>query len=95
MRKFHFLGASLGRFLKDLYWIVGAEEEIGEHLVPFDRLTVGRLMDNLDIEIDRWKQSLCPEVSVDGLFARNSVVHKWKAPHRVFADLPRRVCNPI
>ena len=32
--------------------------------------------------LEQWKQSLCPQVAVGGLFARNAVVHKWKAPFR-------------
>jgi hypothetical protein len=29
-----------------------------------------------------WQNSLCPRVEVGGLFARNPVAHKWKAPFR-------------
>lgn len=32
--------------------------------------------------LDRWKASLCKQVSVGGMLARNSVAHKWRAPYR-------------
>lgn len=33
-------------------------------------------------ELRRWKTSLCNEISVGGLYARNPDAHKWKAPFK-------------
>src|SRR5687767_509859 len=30
----------------------------------------------------QWKESLCEQVSVGGLFSRSPIAHKWKAPFR-------------
>jgi hypothetical protein len=32
--------------------------------------------------LQQWKESQCAQVSVGGLFSRNPVAHKWKAPFR-------------
>jgi hypothetical protein len=32
--------------------------------------------------LEIWRNALCKELAAGGLFARNPVVHKWKAPHR-------------
>ena len=32
--------------------------------------------------LKQWKESLCQQVSVGGLFSRSPVAHKWKAPFR-------------
>jgi hypothetical protein len=37
---------------------------------------------NVKQTLDSWKSSLCNEVEVGGLFSRNPVAHKWKAPWR-------------
>ncbi|WBY02409.1 hypothetical protein PE066_02420 [Ramlibacter tataouinensis] len=39
-------------------------------------------MADITATLDRWKASLCPQVSLAGLFARNPVAHKWKATLR-------------
>ena len=39
-------------------------------------------MDEIDKALDEWRKSLCKSVDVGGLFSRNPVVHKWKAPFR-------------
>lgn len=36
----------------------------------------------IDESLAAWKASLCASVDVGGLFSRNSVAHKWKAPFR-------------
>lgn len=32
--------------------------------------------------IENWKASLCPQLELGGLYARNPTAHKWKAPFR-------------
>jgi hypothetical protein len=39
-------------------------------------------MADIAVTLERWKASLCPQVSVAGLLARSSVAHKWKATLR-------------
>lgn len=39
-------------------------------------------MDDLDGNIRRWKESLCKEISLAGLYNRSPTAHKWKALHR-------------
>lgn len=39
-------------------------------------------MSDIETALADWKASLCREVPVGGLFARNEVVHKWKSPWR-------------
>lgn len=39
-------------------------------------------MRTVDETLTSWERSLCPEVDVGGLFSRNPVAHKWKAPFR-------------
>lgn len=36
--------------------------------------------DDLETYLATWKASLCQEIDVGGLFTRNEIVHKWKAP---------------
>lgn len=36
----------------------------------------------IDESLAAWKDSLCESVDIGGLFSRNSVAHKWKAPFR-------------
>jgi hypothetical protein len=40
-------------------------------------------MDDLQNQLEQFRCSLCREVDVGGMFSRNSVVHKWKAPWRI------------
>jgi hypothetical protein len=40
-------------------------------------------MRDIQAHLSALKQSLCREIDVGGLFTRNSVVHKWKAPWRL------------
>lgn len=39
-------------------------------------------MENSRDQLERWKQSLCKDVSVGGLISRCPIAHKWKAPYR-------------
>ena len=39
-------------------------------------------MRDIESNLERWRQSLCPKIEVGGLISRSSVAHKWKAPHR-------------
>lgn len=39
-------------------------------------------MDYIEKALADWKTSLCSEIEVGGLFTRNALVHKWKAPWR-------------
>ena len=39
----------------------------------------------VDEALARWKSSLCGSVDIGGLFSRNPVAHKWKAPYRSLA----------
>jgi hypothetical protein len=39
-------------------------------------------MEDINLIIKNWKNTLCPEIDAGGLFTRNRVVHKWKAPLR-------------
>jgi Family of unknown function (DUF5677) len=39
-------------------------------------------MDDIRGQLERWSQSLCPDVGVGGLLARSEAAHKWKAPFR-------------
>jgi hypothetical protein len=39
-------------------------------------------MADITATLDRWKASLCPQVSLAALFSRNPVTHKWKATLR-------------
>jgi hypothetical protein len=39
-------------------------------------------MNHLESALAEWKRSLCQEVEIGSLFARNPIVHKWKAPAR-------------
>lgn len=39
-------------------------------------------MKDLEEQLSRWHDSLPTSVDVGGLFSRNNVVHKWKAPFR-------------
>lgn len=41
-------------------------------------------MRTIDTYLAEWKASLCETVDIRGLFSRNSVAHKWKAPFRSF-----------
>lgn len=36
----------------------------------------------IEINLAEWKASLCGSVDVGGLFSRNEIAHKWKAPFR-------------
>lgn len=40
-------------------------------------------MINLQTYLSELRQSLCKEIAVGGLFTRNPIVHKWKAPWRM------------
>lgn len=40
-------------------------------------------MRDIQTHLSALKQSLCREIDVGGLFTRNAVVHKWKAPWRL------------
>ena len=39
-------------------------------------------MDEINATLDRWKASLCPQLSLAGLIARNPSAHKWKVTLR-------------
>lgn len=39
-------------------------------------------MDPIDTTLEEWKESLCVTVDVGGLYSRNPIAHKWKAPFR-------------
>lgn len=39
-------------------------------------------MRKIDERLAAWKASLCETVDIGGLFSRNGVAHKWKAPFR-------------
>lgn len=39
-------------------------------------------MTDIESILSRWKASLCPNVSVGGMLARNRTAHKWKATYR-------------
>ncbi len=39
-------------------------------------------MEDIEKELADWKADLCTEIDVGGLFTRNALVHKWKAPWR-------------
>ena len=39
-------------------------------------------MREIDESLEAWRDSLCETVDIGGLFSRNSVAHKWKAPFR-------------
>lgn len=39
-------------------------------------------MSEIELILRRWKDSLCTDVSVGGLLARNATAHKWRAPYR-------------
>lgn len=39
-------------------------------------------MRTIDKALFEWKESLCKEINISGLRARNKVAHKWKAPSR-------------
>jgi hypothetical protein len=39
----------------------------------------------VDESLAAWKASLCTSVDIGGLFSRNPVAHKWKAPYRSLA----------
>lgn len=39
-------------------------------------------MPTIDERLANWQKSLCPTLEVAGLFARNPIAHKWKAPFR-------------
>ncbi|WP_396614764.1 DUF5677 domain-containing protein [Lysobacter soli] len=39
-------------------------------------------MESIREQLQRWSQSLCQEISVDGLYTRCPIAHKWKAPYR-------------
>lgn len=47
-----------------------------------DRHSAEMNIKSIEARLDRWKQSLCPSISIAGLFARSPVAHKWKAPTR-------------
>ena len=38
--------------------------------------------DDLESALGRWKNTLCREIDVGGLFSRSKIAHKWKAPWR-------------
>lgn len=39
-------------------------------------------MREIEKNLLEWKMTLCESVDIGGLFSRNKVVHKWKAPYR-------------
>ena len=39
-------------------------------------------MESTREQLERWRQSLCKDVSVGGLISRCPIAHKWKAPYR-------------
>jgi hypothetical protein len=39
-------------------------------------------MDEIELALDRWKVSLCADVSCGGMLARNPIAHKWQATYR-------------
>jgi hypothetical protein len=39
-------------------------------------------MEDIEKALSEWKEDLCSEIDVGGLFTRNALVHKWKAPWR-------------
>ncbi len=39
-------------------------------------------MSEIEQILGNWKDSLCPEISVGGMVARNPIAHKWKASYR-------------
>ena len=39
-------------------------------------------MDKIKQVLDTWKTSLCHNLPLGGLYSRNNVAHKWKAPFR-------------
>lgn len=39
-------------------------------------------MEDIEKALADWKADLCSEIEVGGLFTRNALVHKWKAPWR-------------
>lgn len=39
----------------------------------------------VDEALTRWRSSLCGSVDIGGLFSRDPVAHKWKAPYRSLA----------
>jgi hypothetical protein len=41
-------------------------------------------MNAVEQNLANWKQSRCPSIPVAGLFSRNAVAYKWKAPFRVW-----------
>ena len=41
-------------------------------------------METIEATLARWRASLLPSVPVAGLFSRNPIVYKWKAPFRVW-----------
>lgn len=43
----------------------------------------------IDDSLTAWKQSQCQQIAIGGLFSRNKVAHKWKAP---FRSLSLREC---
>ena len=39
-------------------------------------------MREIEGNLSAWKQTLCESVDIGGLFSRNNIAHKWKAPYR-------------
>ena len=39
-------------------------------------------MEALDDRLERWREKLCPHITIGGLLARSPIAHKWKAPAR-------------
>lgn len=57
---------------------------IAEQNISLNQVSTSNIIkvDDLEAYLVTWKASLCQEIAVGGLFTRNEIVHKWKAPWR-------------